>query len=502
MPTPHENESRDDFISRCIPIVLEDETAQDHDQAVAICNSMWEEAGKEQDKMERKTFSGFVTKADADQGVIETVFAVFGNIDKGDDVIHPGAFTKTFAERGGKVRVLDAHRTDSVLRAIGKPLMFKEVSRKGLPAELLAQHPEATGGAFASVQMLMDTPEGKGAFIRLKEGAIDEWSFGYDALDVDFSQAMKDGKEITVRNLRTLKLYEISPVLFGMNEATTTVSAKADENDKTVSGATNLPIADRTRAWNASAAVGRVRSFTGSTEEPSSSYKNAFFWFDGDEPDNFGSYKLPFADVVGGHLTAIPRGIFAGAAVMQGARGGADVGGDADAVKARIATYYGRMRRQFDDDSIVAPWNKVTVREVENKAINLSQRVPDVCHAFYAKFPDIHNHNHGMHIVYWVEQVWDEFVIIEQEGTLGRRMWKIAYSVGDDNDIEFSQQSDWMEVTIAFVPIAPATMQVATDNQHDDKAGPEAPPTSSVLDEITLLEFEIELLEASYEFEE
>jgi phage head maturation protease len=232
MPTPHEGESREDFVSRCIPIVLDDETAQDQDQAVAICNSMWREAVKEQDKMtdkmERKTFSSFVTKADEDQGIIETVFAVFGNIDKGLDIIHPGAFTKTFAERGAKVRVLDNHRTDTVMRAIGKPLMFKEVAREALPPELLAQHPEATGGAFASVQMLMDTPEGKGAFIRLKEGAIDEWSFGYDALDVDFSQAVQEGKEVNVRNLRTLKLYEISPVLFGMNEATTTVSAKAE----------------------------------------------------------------------------------------------------------------------------------------------------------------------------------------------------------------------------------------------------------------------------------
>lgn len=44
MPERHAGESHDDFVSRCIPIVIEDGTAKDQDQAVAICNSMWESA--------------------------------------------------------------------------------------------------------------------------------------------------------------------------------------------------------------------------------------------------------------------------------------------------------------------------------------------------------------------------------------------------------------------------------------------------------------------------
>ena len=42
MPTPQPGESQDDFTSRCIPIVIDDGTAEDNDQAVAVCNSMWE----------------------------------------------------------------------------------------------------------------------------------------------------------------------------------------------------------------------------------------------------------------------------------------------------------------------------------------------------------------------------------------------------------------------------------------------------------------------------
>ena len=241
MPTPQAGESQDDFVSRCIPIVLEDGTAEDQEQAAAVCYSMWCEAreeGKMTDRqMERKTFSGIVTKADEEQGVVEAFFAVFGNVDQGKDIVHPGAFAKTFAERGGKVKVLDNHQTDSIMRAIGKPLVLKEVGRDELPGDLLLQNPDATGGAFARVQMLMDTPEGKGAFVRLRDKAVTEWSFGYDALDFDFSTEKQNGGDVNVRNLRQVKLYEISPVLFGMNSATTTVSAKSDgdaeaEDDK------------------------------------------------------------------------------------------------------------------------------------------------------------------------------------------------------------------------------------------------------------------------------
>jgi len=47
MPTPNENESKKDFVSRCIPVVLGEGTAKDEKQAAAICYSMFESHGKE-----------------------------------------------------------------------------------------------------------------------------------------------------------------------------------------------------------------------------------------------------------------------------------------------------------------------------------------------------------------------------------------------------------------------------------------------------------------------
>ena len=180
--------------------------------------------------METKTFSAVETKVlDEAQGIVETVWTVFGVIDQGKDMAHPGMFTKTFAERGQKVKVLDMHRRDTVMAAIGKPLELRELPREQLPPKVLQDHPEATGGAYARIQFLMDTPEGKGAFIRLQNGVIDEWSYGYDPLDYDHETVKgNNGQDMTIRNLRTVKLYELGPVLWGMVPGTQTVSAKAD----------------------------------------------------------------------------------------------------------------------------------------------------------------------------------------------------------------------------------------------------------------------------------
>ena len=367
--------------------------------------------------MEHKTFPCLVIKADEEQGIVDAVFAVMGNIDLGLDVIHPGAFTKTFMEQGRKVKVLDQHRTDSTEAVIGKPLELREIGVDELPATLKAEYPQATGGAFARVQMLMDTYLGREVFIRLRDQALNEWSFGYDALDVDYETVTLNGKQEEIRNLRTLKLYEISPVIWGMNPATTTTGAKAkqeeekpydifqdgdeycvyrvDEDgnqmgdslgchptreeaedqlqailiseaedeqgkDKGATGKAGLPLAPRERAWDASAAEGRVRSWAGGEDDTDwAKYRQAFFWYDSGAADQFGSYKLPFADVIGGELQAVPRGIFAVAAVLQGARGGTSIpAGDVSSIKSKVNSYYAAMRSEFNDDSIVPPWDK------------------------------------------------------------------------------------------------------------------------------------------------
>lgn len=319
-----------------------------------------EDMSKQNGKHETKAFSvGECKVIDEDQGIVEHLVAVMGNVDLGDDIIHPGAFTKTIAERGHKVKVVDSHNYGSAMDVIGKPIALWEVDRAGLPSSVLAEFPMASGGLMARTQFLLDTHKGSEIFTRIKAGAIDQYSIGYDPLDMDYSKAMVDGDERTVRNLRTIKLGEYSPVVFAMNEATATVSAKA------VTSYQDLPLAARDVAWDSTAAEGRVREWAGGEDSMDwEKYAKAFFWHDADNSEVFQSYKMGYADVIDGKLTAIPRSVFAVAGVLEGARGGADI---PDAEQARIkeqaGQYYAKMRKEFDDDSLVPPWDKA-VKEI------------------------------------------------------------------------------------------------------------------------------------------
>ena len=112
----------------------------------------------------------------------------------------------------------------------------------------------------------------------------------------------------------------------------------------------DLTLADRDRSWDGDAAEKRVRKWADAEDEPNEKYRDAHVWYDADKKDNFTAYKLLIADVVDGKLVAVPRGVMAAAAVMQGSRGGVDLPeSDIDRVKSHLAKYYKKM-----DDT--APW--------------------------------------------------------------------------------------------------------------------------------------------------
>lgn len=114
----------------------------------------------------------------------------------------------------------------------------------------------------------------------------------------------------------------------------------------------DLPLADRDREWDGAAAEKRVREWADAQDEPNARYRDAHVWYDADAKDNFTAYKLLIADVVDGRLTAVPRGVFAAAAVMQGSRGGVDVPAkDVDRIKSHLAKYYAKLDER-------PPWDR------------------------------------------------------------------------------------------------------------------------------------------------
>ena len=76
MPTPREGETQSDFISRCIPFVINEGTTDDPKQAAAICHSLWRKhknSKNEEDKMQKK-----------DGKVMKHLSANFVTTDKGN----------------------------------------------------------------------------------------------------------------------------------------------------------------------------------------------------------------------------------------------------------------------------------------------------------------------------------------------------------------------------------------------------------------------------------
>jgi hypothetical protein len=114
----------------------------------------------------------------------------------------------------------------------------------------------------------------------------------------------------------------------------------------------DLPLADRDRAWDGDEAEKRVRQWAGAEDKPNQKYRDAHVWYDSGKKENFGAYKLLIADIIDGKPRAVPRGIMAAAAVMQGSRGGIDLPrGDIDRVKSHLAKYYKKM-------GDTAPWER------------------------------------------------------------------------------------------------------------------------------------------------
>ena len=127
---------------------------------------------------------------------------------------------------------------------------------------------------------------------------------------------------------------------------------------RSASGASDLPIAPRDTTWDAAAADKRVQEYAGGKDNMDwEKYAKAFFYVDETNKELLGSYKLGFADVIDGSLVAVPKGIFAVAGVLNGARGGADIPeSDAMEIKDKVSAYYARLAKEFNDDSIKAPF--------------------------------------------------------------------------------------------------------------------------------------------------
>ncbi len=159
-----------------------------------------------------------------DDRTVTGIVAVHGNIDGGLDRSHPGAFAKTISEGRNRAKHLWNHRFSDPPTA--KILELKELSAKELPAAVKEYAPEATGGLQVKRRYL-ETPRGDEMLHAVKEGAVNEMSYGYSPVKYDFETIGEGDAAQRVRNLREVKLFDTSDVLWGMNDSTLAAIGKA-----------------------------------------------------------------------------------------------------------------------------------------------------------------------------------------------------------------------------------------------------------------------------------
>lgn len=142
------------------------------------------------------------------------------------------------------------------------------------------------------------------------------------------------------------------------------------------SGWSDLPLAARDLAWDGPAADKRIAEQAGIGGDSPDwvSYAEAFLYQDDEmDPETKGAYGFQIVDLVDGTRMIVPRAVFAVAAVLQGARGGTVIPeADQESMKTVVTGLYDRMREEFEDNTISAPW----VEEAAALLVTLTAAAP------------------------------------------------------------------------------------------------------------------------------
>jgi len=273
------------------------------------------------------------------EGIIEGWAAKYGNVDRHLDIIAAGAMKAGIGRKTAKVPFFAHH---SVFLQLGSALLTEKDEGIWYEARVALNSPSRTVRERAEEYYYL-----------AKDGHLDKNSIGFIAPRKywEFEEKVVDGEPEVVRILKRIEPLEVSMVPIPANPKADIEGVKmVQSEEKAASGSTDLPLADRSTDWDGDAArreMAKWASSDGSGDKDKinwSKYGRGFFWVDENNREDFGAYKLPFARPIDGRLTAIPKGIFAAAAAVQGARGGVNIpSDDLPAVRRKIAAYYRKL---------------------------------------------------------------------------------------------------------------------------------------------------------------
>jgi uncharacterized protein len=150
--------------------------------------------------MQNKAFK-LELKSLSEQGTFTGMASVFGVTDLGGDVVEPGAFSRTLQHKGGEVPILFSHDTR-------QPIGLGRVK-------------ETRSGLEISGELVLQSAKAMEAYHLMKKGVLKGLSIGYDSI--------RDTVSNGVRHLHELKLFEVSLVVFPMNESALVTAVKSDD---------------------------------------------------------------------------------------------------------------------------------------------------------------------------------------------------------------------------------------------------------------------------------
>ena len=252
IPKPKINESRQQFLNRCMGDDTMTSEFTNSEQRLAVCTSEYDsnkedsiqndekhiraveetddsyiiEFGKSkpdseetEDDMDSKEVekesieikSSIKAYHDDDEnknyGTFEGYGSVFGNKDLGNDVIEAGAFAKSLKRRKPQnVKLLYQHKSD-------------------MPIGVFDEIKEDAHGLVVKGRLALKTQAGAEAYELLKMGALDGLSIGFRVNPKEVSYDKRGNKRI----IKEVDLMEVSLVTFPMNPQATVRSVKGEE---------------------------------------------------------------------------------------------------------------------------------------------------------------------------------------------------------------------------------------------------------------------------------
>lgn len=282
----------------------------------------------------KRAFIEYKQKEDDEYYYIEGYASTFGNVDRHNDIVVKGAFEKTLRTR--KPKLLWQHNMDE-------------------PIGVVDTIYEDERGLYMVAKMPKANTDVSNIFSLVKAGAVSDFSIGFNAVQTEVNE------DTGIRMIKEVDLWEVSLVTIPANPAARLTSFKSATPFK------DYGIAPRDKEWDSRAAVQRVRAYSGSDESPSSTYKNFFLWYDADATESFGSYKLPFVDIINGEPQVVVNAVVAAKAAIAGARGGVDIpDGDKDRIMANIDKYLEKAGvGEKDSDLSLSEKRIFTIEDVE-----------------------------------------------------------------------------------------------------------------------------------------